>query len=183
MLSSIRPKWPGGLATAVTLAVCGMHSWAAAQSCANNVVPDAPTSRFTINADGTVTDQQTRLMWRRCVEGRTGDACQTGTGATVTRNWLEALSSAQASSFAGYADWRVPNVKELHSIVENRCAGPAVNTTVFPGFPSSYVWTSTPHAAFNDRAWYVGFQYGSDNHGSTQGGLPKNTLAYVLLVR
>lgn len=173
-----------GAARAIGLfaVLCAMH-WpvAAQQTCRNNVTPDAPDSRFTVHADGTVSDLQTGLMWRRCAEGRSGSACQTGS--SVAKNWLEALRGAAESTFAGYTDWRVPNIKELHSLVENACMNPAINSTVFPQSPGAYVWTSTPHAAFADRAWYVGFQYGSDNHGGTLGGLPKSSTAYVMHVR
>lgn len=168
-------------AIALVVATCAVHVSATAQTCRSSVLPDTPTSRFSINADGTVSDLQTGLMWRRCAEGMSGDACQAGS--PVAKTWIEALNTAQASTFAGYTDWRVPNVKELHSLVENRCMRPAVNTEVFPRFTASYFWTSTPHAAYSDRAWYVGFEYGSDNHAYTNGGMTKVTGAFVLLVR
>lgn len=181
MLPMALSNWRGRFAVVLVLAAWGAQPVALAQTCGANVLPDTPTSRFSINADGTVSDLQTGLMWRRCAEGMSGDACQTGS--PTAKTWLDALTTAQASTFAGYTDWRVPNVKELHSLVENRCMRPAINTEVFPRFAASYFWTSTPHAAFKERAWYVGFEYGSDNHGGTNGGLPKSTSAYVLLVR
>ena len=83
-----------------------------------------PTSRYTNNIDGTVTDSLTGLVWKRCLEGYdysdnttpvdiSDDTC-TANG-TTTMAWNDALSLA-GSSFAGSSSWRVPNLKELTSI-------------------------------------------------------------------
>ncbi len=63
------------------------------------------TNDFVNNGDGTVTDNATGLMWTR-----------DDNGAAVL--WEDALDYAETSSFAGYSDWRLPNVKELQSIVD-----------------------------------------------------------------
>lgn len=157
----------------------------AQQRCNANVVSDTPTSRFSIHTDGTVTDLKTGLMWQRCLLGLSGSSCQSGVAQAW--NWLDAMHAAELSTVGGYADWRVPNIKEMHSIIERRCAAPSINLEVFPGVPSSYsatyFWTSTPHASFPDRAWYVGLAYGGDNYAYNLGGLAKNSGAYVLFVR
>ncbi|PLW93394.1 MAG: hypothetical protein C0592_06295 [Marinilabiliales bacterium] len=63
------------------------------------------TNNFVDNGDGTVTDNATGLMWTKD---------DNGSGVL----WETALSYAEASTTAGYNDWRLPNVKELQSIVD-----------------------------------------------------------------
>jgi hypothetical protein len=60
---------------------------------------------FIDNGDGTITDQATGLMWMQA---------DNGTGVL----WEDALSYAEGLDFAGHDDWRLPNVKELQSIVD-----------------------------------------------------------------
>ena len=65
-------------------------------------------NNFVNNGDGTITDQATGLMWSQD---------DSGTGL----NWAEALAWVQqknAENYLGYSDWRLPDVKELQSIVD-----------------------------------------------------------------
>jgi hypothetical protein len=116
----------------------------AQQACNDRINQTAPTSRFTDNGNGTVTDERTGLMWERCMMGYafsdngtaadlTDDSCTPS--ATTTFLWQQALQGAADRGFAGFTDWRLPNIKELISIVEHQCAGPAINETLFPGTP------------------------------------------------
>ncbi len=134
----------------------------AQQACINKIVADTPSTRFTINADGTVSDTVTKLMWKKCPEGQTGSGC--GAGALTTYDWNQAMNAAAASSFAGYTDWRAPDIKELHSIVERKCALPAINLAVFPATPSGGFWTSSIDT--NTASWVrlVKFDVGQDNY-------------------
>ena len=131
-----------------------------AQTCRTETeVPSTtPASRFQDNGDATVTDQSTGLMWARCPEGLSGSACADGTAFPFT--WEAALIRARDSGLAGYTDWRLPNIKELSSIVEERCAVPAINLAVFPNTPASEFWSASPSAAWSDYAWYVSFYDG-----------------------
>ena len=145
---------------------------------------------FMDNGDGTITDEATGLMWQQ------GDS---GTGL----DWEEALSYAENLELAGYDDWRLPNVKELQSIVDYTKSpsaydtanlGPAIDTDFFditelpegttntdPDY--GYFWTSTS-AYFGPQdpdyyyAWYVAFGTavngeGVDFHGA--GGVRYDT--------
>jgi len=139
----------------------------AAQVCKYDSIPaTAPASRFTDNGDGTVTDQATGLQWKRCSEGQdwSGGTC---TGNAAGYNWQQALQRADTASFAGRDDWRLPNVNELTSIVEEACYDPAIDLGVFPAIPSNRYWSSSPSANFAGNAWFVGFYYGDD--GSAMG--------------
>ncbi|WP_293675328.1 DUF1566 domain-containing protein [Thiolapillus sp.] len=122
-----------------------------------------PTADFTDHGDGTVTHQSTGLMWMKCPLGQSGVDCATGISHTYT--WEGALQAADATTYAGYSDWRLPNKNELSSILERRCSGPAINATVFPGIPHSYsfyFWSSSPYAHGSGNAWLVDFGDGGN---------------------
>jgi len=119
----------------------------------------APTAhsqtRYTYSAAGDeVTDSKTGLTWRRCSEGQTwsGGTC-TGTATTYTHEG----ALAQAKTQTG---WRLPNVKELASLVDKTRTSPAIDTTAFPAAPSNGYWSSTPYAGNSGVAWFVDFYNG-----------------------
>ena len=119
-----------------------------------------PDSRFTDNNNGTISDNGTGLMWQKCQLGLSDSNCSTGS-ATI-HNWQQALDEAQNNTVAGYSDWRLPNHKELLSIVELRCYNPSINTNYFPNTSSSTnFWSASPHANFTEYAWSVYFVSGN----------------------
>ncbi|TAL46895.1 MAG: DUF1566 domain-containing protein [Methylovulum sp.] len=130
-----------------------------AQRCNPDMIADAPDSRYTMNVNGTVLDKKTTLTWMRCSLGQTWDngAC---TGSAQEYQWRLALVAAKKTVFAGKKDWRLPNIKELQSLVEYRCYGPAINLTAFPNAIRRGGWSSSPVAHGNDFAWAVYFGYG-----------------------
>ena len=69
---------------------------------------------FNDNGDGTVTDKATGLMWMKVDSGE----LKAGKNKDGKLNWQEALDWAENLEYAGYSDWRLPNVKELQSIVD-----------------------------------------------------------------
>jgi len=133
----------------------------------------APLS-FLDNGNGTITDQNTRLMWEKksddgTLHDKDNSYWWSGNGANETLwDWLEDVN---AQAFGGFQDWRIPNARELLSIVDFQsvwAVPAAVNTncvagaTVLTGscsFQSAY-WTSTTQAGSLSSAWYV------DNYGS-----------------
>lgn len=110
--------------------------------CVNTITESTPSSRFVLNGDETITDSETGLMWMRCSIGQTWDgaAC---TGTALTMNWKQALDMAVGANFANAGNWRLPNIKELKSITEDRCYSPAINESIFPDTPSTSFWSST----------------------------------------
>lgn len=149
----------------------------AAQTCNPNMSPSTPDSDFVDNGDGTVTHRKTGLMWSQCLLGQSGNDCSAD-GPTAY-NWQQALEAAAASTLAGYNDWRLPNIKELASILELACYAPTINLAFFPNDPGSYVWSSSPAASYEpeEDAWGLRF-----SNGSSFAGLRSN-LSYVRLVR
>jgi alpha-tubulin suppressor-like RCC1 family protein len=136
----------------------------AAAVCNANITATTPSSDFVVHGDGTVTHSRTGLMWQRCALGQTrsGSTC-TGTASTVS--WSGALTAARRSPTAGYTDWRLPNVKELQSIVEDRCYGPSVNEGIFPSTDASDFWSSSS-PSYSSSALSISFIDGSTSYNN-----------------
>ena len=133
---------------------------------------------FLDNGDGTVTDQATGLMWMQSDSGEGMD-------------WQEALAYAESNKTAGFDDWRLPDVKELQSIVDyTRSPATHQSAAIDPVFQATGIvneggvpdfaayWSSTTHANWTEKdggnAAYVcfgramGYMMGSwrDVHGA-----------------
>ncbi|MHC4743624.1 MAG: Lcl C-terminal domain-containing protein, partial [Planctomycetota bacterium] len=121
---------------------------------------------FEDNRDGTVTDRATGLMWMKVDSGR----LKAGRNKDGKLNWEEALDWAENLKYAGYSDWRLPNVKELQSIVDYTRSPAATNSAAIdPIFEATAFtaeggekdypcyWSSTTHAGTwrVDTAAYV----------------------------
>ncbi len=138
-----------------------------AQTCRTNIVATTPTIDFTVHNDGTVTHKATGLMWKVCSEGQTWNSSDGScTGEATTHNWQQALQRPQSlnagGGYASHTDWRLPNLKELKSIVELSCDSPAINETIFNSTPSAEYWSSSPIADLSNYAWGVLFYNGQD---------------------
>lgn len=117
--------------------------------CATNRNPEIgvskPDVQYVDNGDGTVSDLVTGLTWQKCIHGQTYDELTgecSGTGLQLS--WSNALIEAEGASLAGDNDWRLPNVKELYSLVEQACHTPSINESLFPGVVNHRFWSSTP---------------------------------------
>jgi len=98
------------------------------------------------NNDGTISDSSTGLMWQQNDDG-------------ITRDWQDALVYAEGLTLNGYSDWRLPNAKELQSIVDyTRCPDVTNSASIDPLFGATsfndpdgdpgqygYYWTGSPH--------------------------------------
>ncbi|MEK6747957.1 MAG: DUF1566 domain-containing protein [Pseudomonadota bacterium] len=116
--------------------------------CSKNV-PGRFTNRYTYNADYSVTDRVTGLVWQRCPLGAefypsTKQCGQLQNGKTQT--WQEALQQAGAEALRTGKAWRVPNIKELISLIELNCTSPMLDIKAFPTGEYAY-WSSTPNTA------------------------------------
>lgn len=114
-----------------------------------------PTGAFTDHGNGTVTHNLTGLMWKQCAQGLNGAGCATGTISALT--WSGALAAAVADTTAGHVDWRLPNKKELESIVESCGYQPAINETLFPATPGTSFWSGSSYVPSPAGAWFVNF--------------------------
>ncbi len=104
---------------------------------------------FMDNSD-TIYDTKTRLTWQKDDGGET------------LRTWEEALAFCEDLYLGDYADWRLPNIRELITIVDVVAFNPAINP-VFQCRSSPY-WSSTT-GRYRDSAWGVHFLYGDDYRG------------------
>lgn len=151
----------------------------AAQTCPSEIIQDAPDSRYIDHGNNTITDTQTELMWKKCSEGATNEDCSFPDD--IVYNWQQALQQAEmvnsTGGFGGFSDWRLPNIKELSSLVEHACYLPAINLTVFPESNVARYWSSS--MVYNsDGTHVVNF-----DHGSILGITSRSVLYYVRLVR
>jgi len=107
-----------------------------------------PAPSFHDNGNGTVSDSGTGLMW------------QQGDGQNVTRRtWEDALDYCEGLSLGEHSDWRLPNVRELESIVDSDHINPCINTTYFPDCRSSVYWSSSASTSLY-ATWDVYFWTG-----------------------
>lgn len=135
-----------------------------AQTCKPASIPaSTPDSQLIDNGNGTVSDSKTGLMWKKCPEGLSGSSCESGNASNF--NWQQALEQpgvVNSIGFAGFTDWRLPNIKELISIVEEQCYDPAINLNRFPGTISSGFWSASALSIDASRwAWFVNFDRGT----------------------
>ncbi|AOW77633.1 hypothetical protein A3Q34_12690 [Colwellia sp. PAMC 20917] len=147
----------------ILISVAFISSVQAAHTCNDNITKSTPTARFTDNADGTVTDTVTDLTWMRCTLGESWDGANC-TGAAQTYDWQEALTEADSSNLATHTNWRLPNIKEMQSIVEYACYDPAFNVSVFPESSNSnpQYWSSSIYSKTNyHSAWALSQASGS----------------------
>ena len=115
-----------------------------------NIQASTPTSQFEFTQDGDiVTDKKTGLMWSRCPWNYHWELSTcVGDAATGKTSWQNSLTIANDNLTSdaphlGFSDWRLPNIKEIASIIEQKCAGFAINRQVFGGAGSGVYWSNT----------------------------------------
>lgn len=126
-----------------------------AQMCNHNIQTTRPDNRYQGMGEE-VKDTVTGLIWQRCSVGQTwnGTTC---TGTATRHTWQQALTVAKNLG-NGY---RLPNIKELQSLVETKCYSPSINTNIFPNTQQSIYWSSSPYGA--DYGWSVIFHQSNTN--------------------
>jgi hypothetical protein len=147
---------------------------------------------YTDNGDGTITDNNTGLMWEKKDDSGGIHGMNNGytwgmsdppymMNGTMVTTLLSALNAG--AGFAGHRDWRIPDVKELQSIVDYEIAhpGPTVNAAFHnaagcPGCTdvtlascsctaSDFYWSSTTIRGTPGGAWVVPFNFGGVGYG------------------
>ena len=127
-------------------------SHAADPSFCNANTPGQMTNRFIDLSDGTVSDSLTGLIWQRCNLGQTWDATtKSCLSFNKDRNWRGSLVTIKNfnddQTALGLPDtWRMPNIKELTSILDLSCVYFSLDAEIFIDVQSAY-WSSTPNAA------------------------------------
>lgn len=118
-----------------------------------------PSPRFTDHGDGTVTDQLTGLVWLKdadCLGERWWETAFTAVG-----EFNNGTECDCADYTAGaYSDWRMPNVRELFSLIDFSQSAPALPAGhPFEGVQSTEYWTSTNRGMVGP-AWIVNLANG-----------------------
>jgi hypothetical protein len=110
--------------------------------------------------DWIVVDNTTSLEWQGCPLGLTGQDCSHGEIEELT--WQEALEGCENLGYGSHDDWRLPNLQELGSIVDDRRERPSIDTSNFPNTPnSSAFWSSCSYAGGSSIAWSILFRDGT----------------------
>ena len=128
-----------------------------------------PSSRFTMGTGATaacVTDNLTGLMW-------------VGAPSTTPDTWVNALTAADNLTLCGFSDWRLPNINELESLVNNEVGNQAnlLNGQGFSNVQAGIYWSSSSVAGLALNAWVVDMSLGN------MLGNGKSTSRYVWPVR
>jgi hypothetical protein len=143
-----------GLRAALVSATCALL--------AGDVAADAPAGHFEVDGE-VVNDTKTKLTWQREVSS-------------------ERLGAAEAASYCAElkvhgSGWRLPSIKELHTLVDETRTLPAIDASVFPSTPPTFFWTASRVASFNQYLWAVNFSEGTD------AWFTEETLRFVRCVR
>jgi hypothetical protein len=129
-------------------------------------IDHGPALSYTDNGDGTFTDNNTHLVWEKKdnVDGsvhNVGNFYQWSNGETAADGDLFTTFLATLNTvpcFACHCDWRIPNVKELQSLVNYSTVLPA--TSVPGATATDFYWSPTPFAPSPTFAWSVNFYHG-----------------------
>ena len=133
-----------------------------------------PNPRFKDNGNGTVTDNLTGLIWTQNADC---PGLKTWANAVTFCNTLSSgICGLTDGSSPG--DWRLPHVKELHSLIDFGAYNPALPSgRLFTNVHYSAYWSSTTYADDTSFAWRVSFGSGYVGYGN------KSNSYYVLAVR
>jgi hypothetical protein len=127
-------------------------------------MPVLSQERFNYEANREeVIDNFTGLIWKRCGEGqklslgvsKEKDFCVIDTTKPITYTHEQALLRAKDE-----AAWRVPNIKELSSLVDVLRTQPTIDVIAFPTTFSQAYWSTTPLVVDSSSAWVVDFNNG-----------------------
>lgn len=127
-------------------------------------------------------DKDNTYSWYQPDNSNNGGSAGTQNGGSCTGSACDTyhyVQAVNAQGLCGTQDWRMPDVNELLSIVDNSLSypNPSIDTAYFPNTNTSFVWSSSPNAYYSSSAWYVLFSYGHVNLGS------KANYNHVRLVR
>jgi len=126
--------------------------------------PDYGVNDLADNGDGTVIDLATGLVWQQADSG-------------VGLTWEEALAYAENLELAGHDDWRLPNAKELQSIVDyGRSPDTTGSAAIDPVFQATAI--SNENLEVDYPAYWTG-----TTHASAAASAPGRAAAYLVFGR
>lgn len=118
-----------------------------------------------IKKENIIIDSRTNLMWQDDSDAKNNN-----------RIWRQALKYCENLTLGGYTNWRLPNVIELASIVDNNKHNPSTHR-IFENVISDNYWSSTSASSYASYAWAIEFYLGRHSWES------KPSLQYIRCVR
>ncbi len=125
--------------------------WFKGRTVANNKTRYVSKS---IGGEVVVFDRATGLVW---AADRIDAGCNNG----GIGNWADAITYAEGLTFAGFSNWRLPNVLELISIINFSKDNPAIDDPPFLNSISLNYWSSTTYNSMTTVAWTISLTYGN----------------------
>jgi len=119
-------------------------------------LPNGTFLESTVGGKVTVTDAATGLVWTK----------EYTTGLT----WSGSLSYCENLNYGGFADWRLPNIEELKTLVDDTIPGSV--TSLLPGMSSDSFWSSSTWVANQAYGYYVAFSNSSSSYFEKTGTSP-----------
>ena len=118
------------------------------------VAAKAPAGRFTVKADANgdvVEDAHFTRTWQRAT-------------APGTYQWANAKTYCSGLALQG-GGWRLPDLRELQSLVDFKEPAPTIDKTAFVATASKLYWSSTPYQPSpSSEAWCVSFALGASDY-------------------
>ena len=103
-------------------------------------------------ANDVVTDSRSTLEWQ--------DNNETN---STTKTWIDAINYCENLTLSGKIDWRLPNLNELTSLVDDKRYNSSIDA-IFQNISSNRYWSSTTNVNNNSLVWIVSFSYGGQNY-------------------
>ncbi len=100
-------------------------------------------SKYIAYDNGTVLDTETGLMWMRCALGQKWNG-KTCVGEATGMDWKNTCQQ-KGDGFAGYQDWRIPNIEELKTLIDKGQADSKIHPLAFPNCPAWFFWSSSSY--------------------------------------
>lgn len=154
----------------------------AAQQCDSSIRKTTPDIRFVKDdVKGIAYDTYTGLKWYRCPLGKFWNKDKKTCAGTNEKNTFgTALVKVKdfnldPKNTTSIQTWRIPNAKEMSSILEDACLKPALNQNIFVNFiqgegheVENYMWTSTYYEGSNEVVYSTPYSNEIDVNGPDQ---------------